>query len=445
MLKIALESLGCSKNLVDAEIMMGILNKKGYKLTGDFEEADVILVNTCGFIESAKQESIDTIIEFANLKETGNLKLLIVTGCLAQRYSDELKEEIPEIDAIVGTGSYQNIDEILEGLQKEKQIVSLNDIEFVYNEDLPRYVSTPSYMAYLKISEGCDKHCTYCIIPKLRGKQRSRKMEDIISEAKNLAQSGVKELVVIAQDSTMYGSDIYGKPVLPELLEQLAGIAGLKWIRIMYSYPESITEELVDVIKRYDNICNYFDMPIQHASNKILKLMNRKTTKEDILSKIEMIRKNIPDATLRTTIITGFPGEDENDFEQLVEFVKEVKFDKLGAFTYSREEGTAADKLPNHIEEEVKVERRDILMMVQQGISEDINQNKVGNIYEVLIEEQIEDNVYIGRTQYDAEEIDSIVYVKSHTGLEPGDFVNVKIDKALEYDLMGDIQDEFTK
>ena len=425
--------------------MMGILNKKGYKLTGDFEEADVILVNTCGFIESAKQESIDTIIEFANLKETGNLKLLIVTGCLAQRYSDELKEEIPEIDAIVGTGSYQNIDEILEGLQKEKQIVSLNDIEFVYNEDFPRYVSTPSYMAYLKISEGCDKHCTYCIIPKLRGKQRSRKMEDIISEAKNLAQSGVKELVVIAQDSTMYGSDIYGKPVLPELLEQLAGIEGLKWIRIMYSYPESITEELVDVIKRYDNICNYFDMPIQHASNKILKLMNRKTTKEDILSKIEMIRKNIPDATLRTTIITGFPGEDENDFEQLVEFVKEVKFDKLGAFTYSREEGTAADKLPNHIEEEVKAERRDILMMVQQGISEDINQNKVGNIYEVLIEEQIEDNVYIGRTQYDAEEIDSIVYVKSHTGLEPGDFVNVKIDKALEYDLMGDIQDEFTK
>lgn len=445
MLKIALESLGCSKNLVDAEIMMGILNKKGYKLTGDFEEADVILVNTCGFIESAKQESIDTIIEFANLKETGNLKLLIVTGCLAQRYSDELKEEIPEIDAIVGTGSYQNIDEILEGLQKEKQIVSLNDIEFVYNEDLPRYVSTPSYMAYLKISEGCDKHCTYCIIPKLRGKQRSRKMEDIISEAKNLGQSGVKELVVIAQDSTMYGSDIYGKPVLPELLEQLAGIEGLKWIRIMYSYPESITEELVDVIKRHDNICNYFDMPIQHASNKILKLMNRKTTKEDILSKIEMIRKNIPDATLRTTIITGFPGEDENDFEQLVEFVKEVKFDKLGAFTYSREEGTAADKLPNHIEEEVKAERRDILMMVQQGISEDINQNKVGNIYEVLIEEQIEDNVYIGRTQYDAEEIDSIVYVKSHTGLKPGDFVNVKIDKALEYDLMGDIQDEFTK
>ena len=438
MLKIALESLGCSKNLVDAEIMMGILNKKGYKLTGDFEEADVILVNTCGFIESAKQESIDTIIEFANLKETGNLKLLIVTGCLAQRYSDE-------IDAIVGTGSYQNIDEILEGLQKEKQIVSLKDIEVVYNEDLPRYVSTPEYMAYLKISEGCDKHCTYCIIPKLRGKQKSRKIEDIVAEAKTLSENGVKELVVIAQDSTMYGSDIYGEAKLPQLLEELAKIEELKWIRIMYSYPESITEELVDVIRRHDNICSYFDMPIQHASNKILKLMNRQTTREELLAKINMIRTAIPNATLRTTLITGFPGEDEKDFEELVEFVKEVKFDKLGVFPYSREEGTAADKLPNHLEQEVKEQRRDTIMMVQQGISEEINQNKVGNIYEVLIEEQIENNVYVGRTIFDAEEIDSIVYVNSHTQLEPGDFVNVKINTALEYDLMGDIQDEFAK
>ena len=445
MLKIALESLGCSKNLVDAEIMMGILNKKGYKLTGDFEEADVILVNTCGFIESAKQESIDTIIGFANLKETGTLKLLIVTGCLAQRYSDELKQEIPEIDAIVGTGSYQNIDEILEGLQKEKQIVSLKDIEVVYNEDLPRYVSTPEYMAYLKISEGCDKHCTYCIIPKLRGKQKSRKIEDIVAEAKSLAENGVKELVVIAQDSTMYGSDIYGEARLPQLLEELAKIDGLKWIRIMYSYPASITKELVDVIRRHDNICSYFDMPIQHASNKILKLMNRQTTKEELLEKVNMIRSAIPNATLRTTLITGFPGEDEKDFEELVEFVKEVKFDKLGVFPYSREEGTAADKLPNHLEQEVKEQRRDIIMMIQQEISEEINKNKVGNTYEVLIEEQIENNVYVGRTQFDAEEIDSIVYVKSHTELEPGDFVNVKINTALEYDLMGDIQDEFAK
>ena len=442
MLKIALESLGCSKNLVDAEIMMGILNRKGYKLVGNMEEADIALVNTCGFIESAKQESIQTILEIAQLKETANLKLLIVTGCLAQRYSDELKEEIPEIDAIVGTGSYQNIDEIVAGLEKENKIVSLNDIEFAFNEELPRYVSTPSYMAYLKISEGCDKHCTYCIIPKLRGKQRSRKIEDIVSEAKDLALRGVKELVVIAQDSTMYGSDLYGKAVLPELLEELAQIEGIKWIRIMYSYPESITEELVQVIKKYDNICNYFDMPIQHASNKILKLMNRHTTKEDILSKVEMIRKNIPDATLRTTIITGFPGETEEDFEELLEFAETVKFDRLGAFAYSREEGTAADKLPNHIDDEVKEQRRDRLMMLQQGISQEVMANKIGKTFEVLIEEQIEKNVYMGRTEGDAEEIDSIVYVKSKKQLNPGEFVKVEINNALEYDLMGDVVNE---
>ena len=442
MLKIALESLGCSKNLVDAEIMIGILNRKGYKLVGDFEEADIILVNTCGFIESAKQESIDTILDLAQLKETGNLKLLIVTGCLAQRYANELKEEIPEIDAIVGTGSYQQIDEIIANLEKENNIVSLNDIEFAYNEDLPRYVTTPDYMAYLKIGEGCDNHCTYCIIPKLRGKYRSRKIEDIVKEAKDLAAKGVKELVVIAQDTTKYGFDLYGEVKLPELLEELAQIEGIKWIRIMYSYPESITEELVKVMKKYDNICNYFDMPIQHASNRILKLMNRHTTKEDIRAKVEMIRSYLPDATLRTTIIVGFPGETDEDFKEVIEFAKEIKFDRLGAFAYSREEDTAADKLPNHLEEEVKLRRRDELMLVQQGISEELNSKKIGNEYEVLIEEQIEDKVYIGRTQGDAEEIDSIVYVKSENQLEPGDFVKVKIDKALEYDLMGDVINE---
>ena len=442
MLKIALESLGCSKNLVDAEIMMGILNRKGYKLVGDFEEADIILVNTCGFIESAKQESIDTILDLAQLKETGNLKLLIVTGCLAQRYSNELQAEIPEIDAIVGTGSYQQIDEIIAGLEKENNIISLNDIEFAYNEDLPRYVTTPDYMAYLKIGEGCDNHCTYCIIPKLRGKYRSRKMEDIIREAKELASNGVKELVVIAQDTTKYGLDLYGEVKLPQLLEELAQIEGIKWIRIMYSYPESITEELVKVIKKYDNICNYFDMPIQHASNKVLKLMNRHTTKEDIKSKVDMIRSYIPDATLRTTIIVGFPGETEEDFNELVQFAKDVEFDRLGAFTYSREEDTPADKLPNHLDEDVKLQRRDKLMLVQQEISQNLNTQKIDNNYEVLIEEQIEDKVYIGRTQGDAEEIDSIVYVKSEDQLEIGSFVKVKINNALEYDLMGDVVNE---
>lgn len=442
MLKIALESLGCSKNLVDAEIMMGILNRKGYKLVGEFEEADIILVNTCGFIESAKQESIDTILDLAQLKENGNLKLLIVTGCLAQRYAKELQAEIPEIDAIVGTGSYQQIDEIIANLEKENNIVSLNDIEFAYNEDLPRYVTTPEYMAYLKIGEGCDNHCTYCIIPKLRGRYRSRKMEDIIKEAKDLASKGVKELVVIAQDTTKYGLDLYGEVKLPQLLEELAQIDGIKWIRIMYSYPESITEELVKVIKKYDNICNYFDMPIQHASNKVLKLMNRHTTKEDIKSKVEMIRKYIPDATLRTTIIVGFPGETDKDFNELVEFAKDMKFDRLGAFAYSREEDTPADKLPNHLDEDVKLQRRDQLMLVQQEISQNLNAQKIDNEYEVLIEEQIEDKVYIGRTQGDAEEIDSIVYVKSENQLEIGSFVKVKINNALEYDLMGDVVNE---
>ena len=442
MLKIALESLGCSKNLVDAEIMMGILNRKGYKLVGEFEEADIILVNTCGFIESAKQESIDTILDLAQLKENGNLKLLIVTGCLAQRYAKELQAEIPEIDAIVGTGSYQQIDEIIANLEKENNIVSLNDIEFAYNEDLPRYVTTPEYMAYLKIGEGCDNHCTYCIIPKLRGRYRSRKMEDIIKEAKDLASKGVKELVVIAQDTTKYGLDLYGEVKLPQLLEELAQIDGIKWIRIMYSYPESITEELVKVIKKYDNICNYFDMPIQHASNKVLKLMNRHTTKEDIKSKVEMIRKYIPDATLRTAIIVGFPGETDEDFNELVEFAKDMKFDRLGAFAYSREEDTPADKLPNHLDEDVKLQRRDQLMLVQQEISQNLNAQKIDNEYEVLIEEQIEDKVYIGRTQGDAEEIDSIVYVKSENQLEIGSFVKVKINNALEYDLMGDVVNE---
>lgn len=445
MLKIALESLGCSKNLVDAEIMMGILNRKGYKLTGSFEEADVIIVNTCGFIEAAKQESIDVILDFAELKQTANLKLLIVTGCLAQRYAEELKEEIPEIDAIVGTGSYQNIDEIIEELKEEHKVVSLNNIEFAYDETLPRYVSTPSHMAYLKIGEGCDNKCTYCIIPKLRGKYRSRKMEDIILEAKKLAKRGVKELIVIAQDTTKYGTDLYGEGKLAELLESLAQIDGFKWIRVMYSYPESIDENLVRVIKKYDNICNYFDMPIQHASNRILKLMNRKTTKEDILDKVNMIRNIIPDATLRTSIIVGFPGETDEDFKELEEFVNEVEFDKLGVFTYSREEDTPADRLPNHLEEEIKLERQERLMLIQQSISEQKNYKKVGNEYEVLVEEQIEENVYIGRTIYDAEEIDSIVYIKSTKDLEVGQFVDVVITDALEYDLMGEIKDEFTK
>lgn len=445
MLKIALESLGCSKNLMDAEIMTGILKEKGYEFVEEFDEADIIIVNTCGFIRDAKQESIDTIVELSQLKEVGKLKYLIVTGCLAQRYADELLEEIPEIDAIVGTGNFMNISEIIDRLESEKNVTEIGNIEFAFDETLPRYVSTPEHMAYLKIGEGCSNHCTYCIIPKLRGKYRSRKIEDIVEEAKTLAAEGVKELVVIAQDTTRYGEDLYGEAKLAELLEELAGIEGIKWIRIMYSYPESITEKLIDVIAAHDNICSYFDMPIQHASNRVLKRMNRRTSKEDIRSKVEMIRSKIPDAVIRTTVIVGFPGETEEDLEELIEFMKEIKFDRLGAFAYSREEDTPADRMDGHMDEEIKEERRDRVMMVQQAISEEINQKREDKVFEVLIEEEAEDGVYVGRTQGDAEEIDSVVYVNSDEELEIGSFVNVYITEAMEYDLIGDVVNELAK
>ncbi|MEE0452544.1 30S ribosomal protein S12 methylthiotransferase RimO [Peptacetobacter sp.] len=445
MLKIALESLGCSKNLMDAEIMTGILKEKGYEFVEEFAEADIIIVNTCGFIRDAKQESIDTIVELSQLKEVGKLKYLIVTGCLAQRYADELLEEIPEIDAIVGTGNFMNISEIIDRLESEKNVTEIGNIEFAFDETLPRYVSTPEHMAYLKIGEGCSNHCTYCIIPKLRGKYRSRKIEDIVEEAKTLAAEGVKELVVIAQDTTRYGEDLYGEAKLAELLEELAGIEGIKWIRIMYSYPESITEKLIDVIAAHDNICSYFDMPIQHASNRVLKRMNRRTSKEDIRSKVEMIRSKIPDAVIRTTVIVGFPGETEEDLEELIDFMKEIKFDRLGAFAYSREEDTPADRMDGHMDEEIKEERRDRVMMVQQAISEEINQKREDKVFEVLIEEEAEDGVYVGRTQGDAEEIDSVVYVNSDEELEIGSFVNVYITEAMEYDLIGDVVDELAE
>ena len=445
MLKIALESLGCSKNLMDAEIMTGILKEKGYEFVEEFDEADIIIVNTCGFIRDAKQESIDTIVELSQLKEVGKLKYLIVTGCLAQRYADELLEEIPEIDAIVGTGNFMNISEIIDRLESEKNVTEIGNIEFAFDETLPRYVSTPEHMAYLKIGEGCSNHCTYCIIPKLRGKYRSRKIEDIVEEAKTLAAEGAKELVVIAQDTTRYGEDLYGEAKLAELLEELAGIEGIKWIRIMYSYPESITEKLIDVIAAHDNICSYFDMPIQHASNRVLKRMNRRTSKEDIRNKVEMIRSKIPDAVIRTTVIVGFPGETEEDLEELIEFMKEIKFDRLGAFAYSREEDTPADRMDGHMDEEIKEERRDRVMMVQQAISEEINQKREDKVFEVLIEEEAEEGVYVGRTQGDAEEIDSVVYVNSDEELEIGSFVNVYITEAMEYDLIGDVVDELAE
>nr|WP_297396724.1 30S ribosomal protein S12 methylthiotransferase RimO [uncultured Peptostreptococcus sp.] len=438
-MKIALESLGCSKNLVDAEIMLGLLNKKGHQLVGDYNDADIVIVNTCGFIESAKQESIDSIVQYADLKNEGSLSYLLVSGCLAQRYPDELMEEIPEIDAIVGTGSYENITDVVDGLMKKDGIRLLGDINFTFNEDLTRYVSTPDHLAYLKIGEGCDNHCTYCIIPKLRGKYRSRKLENLLEEAKKLKEAGVKELVVIAQDTSVYGRDIYGKPALADLLEVLA-LLGFDWIRFMYSYPEGISQEIVDVVAKYDNICSYFDIPMQHASDKILKLMNRKTSRQELKDKIEMIRAKIPDATIRTTFIVGFPGETDEDFEDLIDFVEEMKLDRMGAFTYSREEDTAADRLDGHIDQEIKEERLQRLMMVQQAISEELNSKKIGKTFKVLIEDQVDDTLYIGRTQCDAEDIDSVIYVESRENLEIGDFVNVVVKEAFEYDLKGCIE-----
>lgn len=436
-MKIALESLGCSKNLVDAEIMLGTLNKKGHQLVGDCEEADVVIVNTCGFIEDAKQESIDSIVRYGELKNEGVIKYLLVSGCLAQRYPDELLESIPEIDAIVGTGSYEKINEVVDNLVgEEEKIVEMGDINFTFNEELPRYVSTPPHLAYLKIGEGCDNNCTYCIIPKLRGKYRSRDIDVLIKEAKMLKDDGVKELVVIAQDTTVYGTDLYNKPMLAELLERLADI-GFEWIRVLYSYPEGITEEIVDVISKHENICSYFDIPMQHASDKVLKLMNRKTSRKELESKVEMIRNKIPDATIRTTFIVGFPGETDEDFEELLDFVEKMKLDRMGAFKYSREEGTPADKLPNHIDEDLKKERLERLMMLQQSISEVENQKNVGKKMKVLVEDRIDDTLYIGRSQRDAEDIDSVVYVESNEELFVGDMVEVEITSAYEYDLKG--------
>ena len=445
MKKVAFYTLGCKVNQYETEAMLEMFEKDGYEPVGSEDYADVYVINTCTVTHMSDRKSRQYV---RRMRKKNPDAIIAVVGCYSQVSPEEILE-IEEVNLVMGTNERRTIvNEIkkLEALEGEKKASTVDDIMKVRAfEEIEISQSNGRTRAFMKIQDGCDRFCTYCIIPKLRGKQKSRKIEDIVAEAKSLAENGVKELVVIAQDSTMYGSDIYGEARLPQLLEELAKIDGLKWIRIMYSYPESITKELVDVIRRHDNICSYFDMPIQHASNKILKLMNRQTTKEELLEKVNMIRSAIPNATLRTTLITGFPGEDEKDFEELVEFVKEVKFDKLGVFPYSREEGTAADKLTNHLEQEVKEQRRDTIMMIQQEISEEINKNKVGNTYEVLIEEQIENNVYVGRTQFDAEEIDSIVYVKSHTELEPGDFVNVKINTALEYDLMGDIQDEFAK
>lgn len=439
MNRIFISTLGCAKNLVDSEMMLGTLVKNDYVQTGSIMDADIAIVNTCGFIEAAKEESINEILELAQYKERGNLKYLIVTGCLAQRYSDELLSEIPEIDIVLGTTSFDMILEKIEELKGGVRSSLITDIDKHIAEEIPRSLLTDTFSAYIKIAEGCDNHCTYCIIPKLRGKYRSRRQEDILKEARQLAKNGVKELIVIAQDTTKYGLDIYGKKAISDLMRELNEIEGLKWIRILYSYPEDVDAEFVKAVKECEKVIPYFDMPVQHANDAILKLMNRKTSKQQIKENIDRIRKEIPEASIRTSIIVGFPTETQEQFDELCEFVKEVKFDRLGVFAYSREEDTPAAILEGQIDEDIKQERKNRLMEIQQGISYEKNKTFVGSTLEVMIDEKVEDGLYEGRSYRDMMEIDGLVFVKTQEDLKKGQFVNVNITEALEYDLTGEL------
>ncbi|KAB3526735.1 30S ribosomal protein S12 methylthiotransferase RimO [Alkaliphilus serpentinus] len=444
-LSIYVESLGCAKNLIDAEIMLGILNKYGYNLTTNKDKADVIIVNTCGFIEAAKEESINKIIELGMLKDKG-LKLLIVSGCLGERYSQQLIEELPEVDAVIGTGNYHTVVETIHNSLEGNRIVKVGNIDDIFDEALPRYQTTPTHMAYLKISDGCDNFCTYCIIPKLRGKYRSRKIESIVNEAKELVSKGVKEIILIAQDTTGYGKDLYGELMLPQLLEELELIEGLQWIRLLYAYPEKITDQLIATMANSKKICQYLDMPIQHCSNTILKRMNRRTSKEDIVSLIYKLRDKMPNIVLRTSLIVGFPGEEEKEYQELKDFVKEFRFDRLGVFAYSKEEDTPAAKLKKQVKDKVKEARRDEIMRLQQQISLEKNQLQVSKTLEVLVEESLVDGKeYMGRTRGDAPEIDGLVYLQAKRKIEIGEIVKVKVNGALEYDLMGEEVNEFSK
>ncbi len=432
MTKVLIVSLGCSKNLVDSEIMTGELIKNGFEITGDAESADVIVVNTCAFIDEAKSEAIDTILEMNTYRDRGQLKKLIVTGCMAERYKDEILRELPEVDAIVGVSRFDEIASVI----KDEGDTFLGNENAAYPEQAKREISTPFYTAYLKIAEGCDNNCTYCAIPKIRGKFRSRKIEDIVSEAKKLAEDGVLELNVIAQDTAYYGTDLYGEPRLAQLLEKLCKIDGIEWIRVLYMYPERIDEKLLKVFVENKKLARYFDIPIQHINDEILKKMGRRTCRKEILEKIELIRKVLPDAVLRTSLIAGFPGETERQHEELCEFIKEVKFDRLGVFAYSREEGTPAYRLPNQIDEETKILRRDRLMEIQNGISKELCKRFIGKILPVLAEEMI-DGVMCGRSIYDAPEVDGNVYFEGGEENMLGEIRNVLIKDADDYDLTG--------
>lgn len=438
---IAIITLGCSKNEIDSDLMASLLIRHNYNITEELEKADIIIVNTCGFINDAKQESIEIIWEMTKYKTYGNCKYLILAGCLAERYSKELMKEINEVDGIIGTGNIGEIVNIIDRLKQDNKIVKTGNINNDYVENVKR--TNYNYSAYVKISEGCNNYCSYCIIPKLRGKYRSRPMENIIEEARYLVSNGVKEIILIAQNTTDYGIDLYDEYKLAELLNELNKIHDLEWIRILYMYPDHFTNELIEAIKQNEKVVKYVDIPIQHINDDILLNMNRKTNKESITKLIKKLRIEIPNIIIRTTIIVGFPGEQKKQFDELYDYVKNAKFDRLGVFKYSQEEGTEAYSLEGQVNENTKELRKNKLMELQQKLSFDENQKKIGNTYKVLIEEYIDDNIYTGRTYMDSPEIDGVVYFKSEKKLSIGTFIFIKIEDCLEYDLMGEIVSEY--
>lgn len=440
-MKILFVSLGCDKNLVDTENMLGILKNKGFEFTDDEWEADIIAINTCCFIGDAKQESINTILEMAEHKKDARCKVLVVAGCLAHRYQDEIIKEIPEVDAFVGTSSYDKIADMINSVLEEKGISNfVEDANRMPMVEADRIVTTPGYYEYLKIAEGCDKHCTYCVIPKVRGNFRSFPIEYLVNQTKKLVEGGVKEIILVAQETTLYGVDLYGKKSLPKLLHNLGLIEGLEWIRILYCYPEEINDELIEAIKNEPKVCHYLDMPVQHASDNILKRMGRRTSKQELTDIVAKLRREIPDIALRTTLITGFPGETDVDHEEVMQFIDECEFDRLGVFTYSREEDTVAAQMPDQIDEEIKEKYRDELMQLQQEISADRSAAMIGRIVRVMIEGFIpEDNTYVGRSYKDAPNVDGLVFVECDRELMSGDFIDVKITGSTEYDLIGTI------
>ena len=445
-MKLLFVSLGCDKNLVDSEEMLGLLTRKGFEIVDDETLAEVIIINTCCFINDAKEESVNTILEMAEYKKAGSCKALIVTGCMAQRYKNEITEEVPEVDAVLGTTSYEDIYRAIQEAVDGKQFQEFKSIDYLPESLGRRVLTTGGHFGYLKIAEGCDKHCTYCIIPKLRGKFRSVPMERLLTQAREMAEEGVKELILVAQETTVYGTDIYGKKSLHVLLKELCQISGIRWIRVLYCYPEEIYDELIQTMKEEKKICHYLDLPIQHASDRILKRMGRRTTRAELVDIVNKLRGEIPDIVLRTTLITGFPGETEEDHEELMEFVDEMEFDRLGVFTYSPEEDTPAAGMPDQIPEEIKEERRDEIMELQQEISYDKGTDRIGQELLVMIEGKVADeSAYIGRTYGDAPKVDGYIFVQTGELLMTGDFAKVRVTGALEYDLIGVLADEYTE